>query len=106
MIAGLSEEEAALRRARGEGNDHDIGTGRTYLDIVRANLFTFFNNLLFIIGAALIALGHVNDAMTSVGLGLVNALISTAQEVHAKRQLDRIALLNRPTVTLVRAGGE
>ncbi len=106
MIAGLSEEEAAARRARGEGNDHEIGTGRTYLDIVRANLFTFFNNLLFVIGAALIVLGRLNDAMTSVGLGLVNALISTAQEAHAKRQLDRIALVNRPTITLLRAGGE
>jgi cation-transporting ATPase E len=89
MIAGLSEEEAGLRRASGEGNDRDIGTGRAYLDIVRSNLFTFFNNLLFLIGAALIALRHVNDSMTSVGLSLANALISTAQDGQAKRQLDR-----------------
>lgn len=37
MIGGLSDEEAALRRARGEGNDYEIGTGRTYLDVVRAS---------------------------------------------------------------------
>jgi cation-transporting ATPase E len=104
MITGLTDEEADVRRARGEGNDHQITTSRTYLDIVRANLFSFFNNLLFVIGAALIVLGRLYDAMTSVGLGLVNALISTAQEVYAKRQLDRIALLNRPSVTLVRSG--
>ncbi|MCR4282609.1 MAG: HAD-IC family P-type ATPase [Bauldia sp.] len=106
MITGLSEEEAAARRARGEGNDYEVGTSRAYLDIIRANLFSFFNNLLFVIGAALIALGRLNDAMTSVGLGLVNALISTGQEIYAKRQLDRIALLHRPTATLVRAGVE
>ena len=106
MITGLSEEEASARRARGEGNDFEVGASRGYLDIVRANLFNFFNNLLFVIGAALIALGRFYDAMTSVGLALVNAVISTVQELHAKRQLDRIALLMRPTVTLVRSGRE
>jgi cation-transporting ATPase E len=61
---------------------------------------------LFVIGAALIVLGRVNDALTSVGLGLINALISTVQEIRAKRQLDRIALLSSPTVTVVRDGQE
>lgn len=106
MIDGLSEEEAGARRARGEGNDFEVEASRGYLDIVRANLFNFFNNLLFVIGAALIILDRLYDAMTSVGLALVNALISTAQELRAKRQLDRIALLARPTVTLVRSGRE
>ena len=101
---GLSEAEAGARRARGEGNDYRAATSRSYLAIARANLFTFFNNILFAIGAALIVLGEINDALTSVGLGLVNAVISTVQELRAKRQLDRIALLNRPTVTLIRDG--
>ena len=103
---GLSEEEATARRARGEGNDFEVEASRGYIDIVRANLFSFFNNLLFVIGAALIVLDRFYDAMTSVGLALVNAVISTAQELRAKRQLDRIALLARPTVTLVRSGSE
>ena len=101
-IHGLTEEEARARRARGEGNDTGIRPGRSYWDIARANLFTVFNNILFTIGVALIALGRINDAITSVGLGLVNALISTVQEIRAKRQLDRIALITRPTVTVIR----
>ena len=36
----------------------DSSTTRPVWDIVRANLFTFFNNLLFVIGAALIVLGQ------------------------------------------------
>ncbi len=39
-------------------------------------------------------------------MGLVNALISPVQEIRAKRQLDQIALVNRPTVTAVRDGRE
>jgi len=95
-----------VRRQRGEGNEVDFDTSRSYFDIARANLFTFFNNILFTIGIALIALGRMNDAMTSVGLGLVNAVISTLQEFYAKHKLDRIALVTRATVTVIRDGQE
>jgi cation-transporting P-type ATPase E len=105
-IQGLTEQEARARRQRGEGNNTGKAPGRSYWDIVRANLFSLFNNILFAIGVALIALGRYNDALTSVGLGLVNALISTVQEIRAKRQLDQIALVNSPTVTVVRDGRE
>lgn len=106
ITQGLTELEVLARRQRGEGNEVDLGTSRSYLDIVRANLFTFFNNILFTIGVALVVLGRVNDALTSVGLGLVNAIISTIQELYAKRKLDRIALVTRPTVTVLRDGQE
>ncbi len=106
VLQGLTESEARARRQRGEGNDAGVNPSRSYWDIARANLFTLFNNILFVIGAALITLGRVNDALTSVGLGLINALISTVQEIRAKRQLDQIALVNTPTVTVVREGQE
>jgi len=101
-INGLSESEVQSRRKQGLGNETNLKPSRSYWDIVRANLFTFFNNILFTIGVALIALERYSDALTSVGLGLVNALISTVQEIRAKRQLDQIALVNNPTVTVVR----
>ncbi len=56
-----------------EGNDIGIRTGRSYWDIVRSNLFNLFNNILFALGVALIALGRYNDALTSVGLGDIRA---------------------------------
>ena len=105
-IQGLTESEARELRERGLGNDAEVRTGRTYRDIARANLFTTYNNILFVIGVALVALGRYYDAATSVGIGLVNALISTVQEVRAKRQLDRIALVSTPRVTVVREGRE
>ena len=105
-VQGLSESEVLARRQRGEGNDIAVGTSRSFIDILRQNMFTFFNNVLFTIGILLIALGRVNDALTSVGLGLLNALISTYQEVRSKRQLDKIALLTRPQVTVIREGQE
>ncbi|MCB0166554.1 MAG: HAD-IC family P-type ATPase [Anaerolineae bacterium] len=103
---GLTEIEAQSRRKQGLGNDTGGGPSRSYWDIARANLFTLFNNILFILGVALVSLGRYSDALTSVGLGLLNALISTAQEIRAKRQLDRIALVNSPKVTVIREGQE
>ena len=103
-VSGLTEREAEARRKRGEGNDTGGTPGRSYWDIARANLFNLFNHILFAIGVAPIALGRYNDALTSVGIGLINALISTVQEIRAKRQLDRIALVNSPRVTVVREG--
>jgi cation-transporting ATPase E len=103
---GLTEAEAVARRRRGEGNVAVTGSSRTYARILRTNVFSFYNTILFVIGAALLALGRYNDAIISVGLGLVNAAISAVQEIRAKRQLDRLQLLSRAVVHVLRDGRE
>jgi cation-transporting ATPase E len=103
---GLTDVEAAARHRRGEGNVAVTGSSRTYARILRTNVFSFYNTILFVIGAALLALGRYNDAVVSVGLGLVNAAISAIQEIRAKRQLDRLQLLSRSVVHVVRDGRE
>jgi cation-transporting ATPase E len=106
LVQGLTQQEVRARQQRGESNAASFRSSRSYWDIIRANLFNFFNNILFAIGIALIALGQYNDAFTSVGQGLVNALIGTAQEINAKRKLDKIALLTRTKVRVLRDGHE
>jgi cation-transporting ATPase E len=103
---GLSDSEALRRRERGQGNDIRLATSRSYQDILRRNVFAFINIVLFAIGVTLMAIGRVNDAVVSVGIISMNILIGVFQEVRAKRQLDRIALLTRPKVTLLRDGRE
>lgn len=106
VVQGLTQQEVRARQERGENNAAGFRSSRSYWDIVRANLFNFFNNILFAIGIALIALGQYNDAFTSVGQGLVNALIGTVQESNAKRKLDKITLLTRTKVRVLRDGQE
>ena len=103
-ITGLSEEEAARRHSQGLGNDAEVKTGRTYGQIVRDNLFTFFNIVLFSLAALLLLLGSPRDAFFTGAIALLNAVIATIQEVRAKRKLDAIALLTRPRATVVRDG--
>jgi cation-transporting ATPase E len=94
---GLSEEEAAERRAQGLGNSAPPPTTRTYSAIVRENVFTFVNNVLFLLGLALVVVGRPFDALVSLGVISTNIVVGIYQEVRAKQTLDRIALLTRPT---------
>jgi cation-transporting ATPase E len=105
-VEGLTGAEAEARRRRGEANTAVQGGSRSYAEILRTNVLSFFNLILFVIGAALLSLGRYSDALISVGLGLINAVISAAQEIRAKRKLDRLQLLDRTGVLVVRDGHE
>jgi cation-transporting P-type ATPase E len=104
--SGLSEAEVHARQATGQSNAPGHSTSRTYAEIVRANVFTFINFVLCGLGIALVALGRVSDAVLSIGVVGVNLAVGLIQEVHAKHVLDRIAILTRPLVTVIRDGRE
>jgi cation-transporting P-type ATPase E len=103
---GLTAADAAARGRAGEANTPVSSTSRSYATILRTNVFSFYNSILFVIGAALLAMGRYNDAFVSVGLGLVNAVISAVQEIGAKRKLDGLQLLDAAQVVVVRDGAD
>jgi len=103
---GLANAEVLRRRAGGQGNDAVLPTSRSYAEILRENVFTFINYVLFGLGVALVAMGQRSDALVSVGVVLANTLVGVVQEVRAKRTLDKIALLTRPRATVIRDGRE
>jgi len=103
---GLSEDEVAARRAQGLGNTMPVKTSRSYVQIARENIFNPINNLLYTLGIALAVLGKISDALISVGVVSLNVTVSVIQEVRAKRTLDRIAVLTRPSTTVIRSGKE
>jgi len=101
---GLSEQEAVIRHTRGLGNDYKLKTSRSYLDILRANLFTFFNMVLFLLGIVLVLMDKPEEAIITSGVVLMNVLISVIQELRAKRKLDHIAFLTQPKARVIRDG--
>ncbi|HTK44979.1 MAG TPA: HAD-IC family P-type ATPase [Patescibacteria group bacterium] len=101
---GLTDAEAERRRANGLGNTAPPATTRSYRQIVVENVFTFINNILIALAIGLIAVGRPMDALVSVAVIATNVVVGIVQEVRAKRTLDRIALLTRPTANVVRAG--
>lgn len=105
-LAGLSEKEVTERRRQGQGNNVRLRTSRSYADIIRHNVLNLINIILFVIGGVMISIGRVGDAVTTVGLILFNIVIGVYQEIRAKRQLDKIALLTRPKIVVMRDGHE
>jgi cation-transporting ATPase E len=101
---GLTDEEAARRRAAGQGNDVEIKTGRTYGRIVRDNVFNFINNLFYVLGVVLLVLGKPLDAFVVSFVIFANTIVSLVQELRAKRIIDRISILMRPKASVVRNG--
>ena len=106
LLQGLSEEEVRLRRARSEGNNVKLPTSRSYGQILRENIVTLINLILFALSGVLILLGRPLDAITTVSVISFNLVVGIVQEIRAKRALDRIALLTRPSATVIRAGQE
>lgn len=84
----------------------DVPTGRSFWQIIKTNLFNFFNLILFAVGLILLIFGRYNDAFITVSTGFVGTLVNTFQEVRAKRLLDQITLLVRPVAWVVHNGQE
>ena len=100
VASGLSEVEARRRLAE-RGDVPRPASSRSYASIVRANTLTVFNLILVVFGALTLAFADWRDALF-LGVLVANTTIGIAQEVRAKRALDRLAALVAPTATVVR----
>ena len=99
---GLTHAEAA-RRLAARGPSGEQRSSRSTRAIVRENTLTLFNMILLGFGAALIAVGDFADLLF-VGIVAINASVGILQELRAKRQLDRLALLVAPRARVIRDG--
>src|SRR5262245_29834754 len=99
---GLTER-AAARRLRERGPARRPAASRSYASIVRHNVFTLPNTVLGVLGIVTVALGEAADAIF-LGIVVANALIGSVQEIRAKRALERLAALVKPTAEVVRDG--
>ncbi len=102
---GLSAHDVAARVGQGQTNVGREHTSRSLAEILRANLFTRFNLILGTLLVVILAVGQLQDALFGIVL-VSNALIGIVQELHAKRTLDRLAVLNAPRARVLRDGVE
>ncbi len=101
---GLWEDEVRERVLAGRANTAPPSAGRTWSQILRANLLTRFNAILGALFLVVVVVGPVQDGL--FGLVLVtNAAIGIVQEARAKRTLDRLTVLTAPRAHVRRRGG-
>jgi cation-transporting P-type ATPase E len=101
-LHGLTQEEAE-RRLADRGPVEPPASSRSNASIVRANVFTVFNMILLVAGLVTLAFGAWQDALF-LAILVGNSAIGIAQELRAKRALDRLAALVAPTARVVRDG--
>ncbi|MEE9277836.1 MAG: HAD-IC family P-type ATPase [Dehalococcoidia bacterium] len=109
-LTGLTLAEAADRAARGLVNAVEQRE-RSDREIIRDNLFTFFNTVLGSLIIVLLILAVVDQdpgtAQDAVFVGLVvamNVIVGTFQEIRSTRALRKIVALTAPRATVVRDG--
>ena len=90
-------------RARRTARRARRASSRSYLSIVRANVFTAFNLIIGGFGVATLILGDPQDVLF-LGVIVANSGVGIAQEVRAKRTLDRLSLLVAARATVERDG--
>ena len=103
-VSGLSTEEVAQAVSRGDVNITSKQTSRSLMDIVRANVFTLFNAIIFTAMVVVLATGSWKDAVFGVVI-LVNTGIGIVTELKAKRTLDKLSILVA-SYAMVRRGGK
>ncbi|MEL4860972.1 HAD-IC family P-type ATPase [Pseudoflavonifractor phocaeensis] len=103
--SGLSREQVTLRQKGGWSNVAVESPTKTEKEIVKENVFTFFNLIFLVLAVALLAVGSYKDA-TFIFIAVANTAIGIFQEIRSKRTIDKLKLLAAPRGTVVREGAE
>ena len=104
-IKGLTFKEVDDRIKNNLTNKKKNRTDRTYGKIIVKNVFTFFNILLLILGIILIYFGKLNSCAFLVIL-IFNLLIGLIQDLRSKRLVDKLNLINKSKIKVIRDGKE
>ena len=103
--SGLSTEQVKQRFAAHADNYKVESSTMSVSDIVKSNVFTYFNLVFLIITILLSIVGAWSDMMF-LPIIIANTCIGIIQEVHSKKVLDRLSILNAPHCMVVRDGQE
>ena len=100
---GLSTAEVERAKQQGLCNyDTSVAT-KTIPRIIRDNIFTLFNLLNFGL-AACIFMVQAYKNLLFLGVVICNTIISTVQEIHAKKVVDKLSIIAASKTTAIRNG--
>ncbi|MCD8105922.1 MAG: cation-translocating P-type ATPase [Lachnospiraceae bacterium] len=102
---GLTREQVDDRIFRGLVNTAPESVSKSNREIIYSNVVTYFNLIFALIAVLLILVGAFRD-MTFLPIIAANTLIGIIQEMHAKKVLDDLNMLNAPKNKVVRDGKE
>ena len=105
LDSGLSTEQVKQRKELGLVNKTKVVVGKTYLEIILTDVFSFFNILLFIIGGFMIAAQYW-PGLTFLVVLIPNIGISLFEDIKARHLMSKLRILTQPKATVIRNGVE
>lgn len=105
LETGLTTAQVQKLMSEGEGNSTPGSETKSIRKILFENIFTFFNLINFILGAAILYTGSYRNLLFLIVV-ITNIVIGSWQEIKAKKILDKLSLLNAKKVLVLRNGKE
>lgn len=103
MLTGLTESEVQERMNKGLSNVMQQSTGKTTKEIIKENVFTYFNGIFLLLAMLLIIAGSFNS-LTFLPVIILNTVIGIIQQLQSKKVLDKLTLLSISEYEAVRDG--
>ena len=100
---GLTSAQAEEHRRDGWGNISVDPPAQTTEEIIKENVFTYFNLIFLVLAILLIIVGSFRN-LTFLPVIIFNTLIGIIQEIRSKKTLEKLNMLNAPHATVVRDG--
>lgn len=100
---GLNEEQIRNRIEQGLVNQDTTVPTKSIKSIIASNFFTLFNFMNLCLALAVFAVGEYKN-MLFIFLVIINTAISTIQEIHSKRIIDKLSLISSTKVQSIRNG--
>ena len=108
-INGLSSQEVKMRINKNLINYVDEPKTKTIKEIVRSNVFTYFNYLNILLGRLVIISGLISGRLLYslknclfVGVIFTNTIISIVEEILAKKTIDKLNLVTDTKISVIR----
>ena len=108
-INGLSSQEVKMRINKNLINYVDEPKTKTIKEIVRSNVFTYFNFLNILLGSLVIISGLISGRLLYslknclfVGVIFTNTIISIVEEILAKKTIDKLNLVTDTKISVIR----
>jgi len=100
---GLTSEEAQNRILNHYNNENNVKTTKTTWQIIRGNLFTFFN-MLYAVITVLLCFAKSWSNLTYLVIIIPNILLGIIQEIKAKKIIEKLNLVTAPHAIVIRDG--
>lgn len=100
---GLNREQVQEYARNGWTNRPVDPPSKTVAEIIKSNLFTYFNLVFAVLAVLLIIVGSFRS-LTFLPVILANLFIGIIQEIRAKNTLDKLSVLNAPKALVIRDG--